>query len=249
LTNNWRIMPDLEIPRARDSGFTPTTIPRYQRRMRAVDDLIRAVFLAGVSTRRVGRTLAELLGDTVSASTVSSITRTLDRAVTAWHRRPLRDVYQYLLLDALSLRVKTPDGAKRRLILVAYGITTTGRRELIDYRLVRTEGQGTWEAFLMNLAARGLLGHHLALVTTDGHRGLHAALDLVYPTAPRQACWVHVLRNVAQRLRVRDRERCLALARQIYMARKREAAEGAPRRWARTEGCTGACASRCPGPT
>jgi transposase-like protein len=233
LTTTWGTIPDLEIPRARDGGFTPTTIPRYQRRMRAVDDLIRAVFLAGVSTRRVGRTLAELLGDTVSASTVSSITRTLDRAVTAWHRRPLRDVYQYLLLDALSLRVKTPDGAKRRLILVAYGITTTGRRELIDYRLVRTESQGTWEAFLMNLAARGLLGQHLALVTTDGHRGLHAALDLVYPTVPRQACWVHVLRNVAQRLRVRDRERCLALARQIYMARNREAAEGALRRWVR----------------
>ena len=52
-------------------------------------------------------------------------------------------------------------------------------------------------------------------------------MDLVYPTVPRQACWVHVLRNVAQRLRVRDRERRLALARQIYMARNREAAERA----------------------
>jgi transposase-like protein len=145
LTTTWGTIPDLEIPRARDGAFVPSVLPRYQRRMAAVDRLIRAVFLAGISTRRVGRTLAELLGDTVSASTVSSVTRTLDRAAALWHRRPLSDVYQYLLLDGLSLRVKTPDGAKRRLILVAYGITTHGRRELVDYRLARTESQGTWE--------------------------------------------------------------------------------------------------------
>lgn len=152
--------------------------------MRDVGHLIQAVFLAGISTRRGGRTLAELLGNTVSASTVSPITQTLDQEVAAWHRRPLPDHYRYLLLDALTLRVKTPDRTKRRVILVAYGFTTAGQRELIDYRLVRTESQGAWEAFLTNLAARGLVGAHLALVTTDGHRGLHAALEFVYPTVP-----------------------------------------------------------------
>lgn len=233
LTTTWGTIPNLAIPRSRDGGFRPSVLPRYQRRMGDVDRLIRAVFLAGVSTRRVGRTLAELLGDTVSPSTVSTITRTLDRAVAAWHRRPLRDQYRYLFLDGLSLRVKTPDGTKRRTILVAYGLTAAGRRELIDYRLVRQESQATWEAFLMNLAARGLTGEALRLITTDGHRGLHLALDFVSPTVPRQACWVHVLRNVAQRLRVRDRERCLSWARRIYQAPSRPAAERALQRWRR----------------
>lgn len=231
LTTTWGTIPDLEIPRSRDGGFRSSVIPRYQRRMASVDRLVQAVFLAGVSTRRTGRTLAELLGDTISASTVSSITRTLDHAVAAWHRRPLQDNYRYLLLDAVSLRVKTPDGTKRRLTLVAYGFRHDDRRELIDYRLVRSESQGSWEAFLMNLACRGLVGKTLTLITTDGHRGLHAALDLVYPTVPRQACWVHLLRNVAQRLRVRDRERCLAHARRIYEAPSRHAAERILHAW------------------
>lgn len=233
LTTTWGTIPDLEIPRARDPGFVPSVLPRYQRRMGDVDRLIQAVFLAGISTRRVGRTLAELLGDTVSASTVSRITQTLDQVVAAWHRRPLPDHYRYLLLDALTLRVKTPDGTRRRLILVAYGLTIAGRRELIDYRLVRTESHATWETFLITLAARGVVGRPLHLITTDGHRGLHAALDLVYPTVPRQACWVHVLRNVAQRLRVRDRLRCLTFARRIYDAPSRTAAETALRQWTR----------------
>jgi hypothetical protein len=162
-------------------------VDRYQQRTAQVDTLIRSVFLGGVSTRQVGAILAPLLDDTISASTVSTVTKTLDRAVDASHRRPLSDTFTYLFLDAVSLRVKTPDGTRRRLVLVAQGITPTGQRELIDYRLVRTESQDAWEAFLTSLSCRGLTGIALQLITTDGHRGLHAALDLVYPHVPRQA--------------------------------------------------------------
>lgn len=233
LTTTWGTIPDLEISRARDGGFRPTVVERYQQRTPQVDALIRSVFLGGVSTRQAGAVLAPLLGDTVSASTVSTVTKTLDCAVERFHRRPLTDTYLYLFLDAVSLRVKTPDGTRRRLVLVAYGITHTGQRELIDYRLARTENQNAWEVFLTSLACRGLTGARLQLITTDGHRGLHAALDLVYPQVPRQACWVHVLRNVAQRLRVHDRERCLQMARRIYLAPHRPAAERALRDWTR----------------
>ena len=68
---------------------------------------------------------------------------------------------------------------------------------MIDFRLIRYETLATWEAFLTTLARRGLTGTALQLITTDGHRGLHAALDPVYSQVPRQACWVHVQRNVA----------------------------------------------------
>ncbi|HYM92030.1 MAG TPA: IS256 family transposase [bacterium] len=231
LTTTWGTIPNLEIPRPRTGRFTPTVLDRYQRRMPQVDELVRRVFLGGLSTRQVGPVLAQLLQDTVSPTTVSQITQTLDRQVARFHRRPLPDHYHYLFLDAVSLRVKTPDGTRRRHALVAYGITTQGQRELIDYRLVRQEGSSAWEAFLVNLACRGLTGAALRLITTDGHRGLHAALALAYPHVPRQTCWVHVLRNVAQRLRVRDRDACLALARRIYQARSQHAAARALQRW------------------
>ena len=157
----------------------------------------------------------------------------------------IADHYQYLFLDAVTLRVKTPDGTRRRHALVAYGRTATGQRELIDYRLVRQECQATWEPFLINLAGRGLTGAALHLITTDGHAGLHAALILVYPQIPRQACWVHVLRNVAQRLRVRDRARCLAMARRIYHAPTRSAAERALEQWVRAWQPTAPAAVAC----
>ena len=231
LVTTWGTIPDLHIPRARQSGFQPSVLRRYQRRTRDVDALVRAVFLGGVSTRQAGPILAQLLDDLVSPTTVSTITQTLDQAVAVFHHRRLHDAYQYLFLDAVSLRVRSVTQPKRRLILVAYGIRPTGQRELIDFRVVRYETQATWEAFLTTLACRGLVGNTLQLITTDGHRGLHAALDLVYSQVPRQACWVHVLRNVATRLRATDREVCLRMARRIYLAPTAHVAERRLREW------------------
>lgn len=245
LVTTWGTIPDLRIPRTRATGFRPSIVARYAQRTEQVNRLVRAVFLGGLSTRRVGAALAPLLGDTVSPATVSKITQALDQAVAAFHARRLPDAYRYLFLDAVSLRVKTPDGTRRRSALVAYGLTATGQRELIDYRLVRQECQATWEPFLINLACRGLTGSALRLVTTDGHAGLHAALSLVYPQVPRQACWVHVLHNVARRLRVRDRDRCLGMARRIYLAPTRPAAERALQQWVRAWQPTAPAAVAC----
>jgi len=245
LTTTWGSIPDLRIPRTRHTGFRPSVVARYQHRTEQVNRLVRAVFLGGLSTRRVGAALAPLLGDRVSPATVSKITQALDQAVATFHTRRLVDHYHYLFLDAVTLRVKTPDGTRRRHALVAYGRSATGQRELIDYRLVRQECQTTWEPFLINLACRGLTGATLRLITTDGHAGLHAALTLVYPHVPRQACWVHVLRNVAQRLRVRDRDRCLGMARRIYHAPTRSAAERALQQWVRAWQATAPAAVAC----
>ena len=92
------------------------------------------MFLSGVSTRRVREVIEPLLGDGVSAQTVSRICRSLDAEVQRYHRRNLDDRYRYLLLDGIVLKVKGAAELKRRVVLCAYGITHTGIRELIDFR-------------------------------------------------------------------------------------------------------------------
>lgn len=206
---------------------------RYQRRLGQVNQVIRETFLAGVSTRRVGETLEALLGERVSAQTVSRVTRSLDREVARFHRSPVEDDIRYLLLDGIYLRVKGVAGVKRKLVLCAYGITVAGQRRLLGFRLATAESQAQWEAFLSTLRERGLLGRHLKLIVTDGCKGLHAALDTVYPYVPRQHCWVHKLRNVANLLKRGQQEECLDGARAIYQAETRRSAIQAYWAWAR----------------
>jgi transposase-like protein len=222
----------VRVPRARGAGFHPQVLVRYERRRPAVSGLLRNCFLTGASTRRVGPLLAPLLGEAVSASTVSRLTQSLDAEVARFHQRPLREALLYLLLDGITLRVKTPEGVKRRLVLCAYGLTPQGQRILLSFRQARAESGAAWEAFLRDLYERGLEGQGLRLIVTDGSPGLHTALDLVYPYVLRQRCWVHKLRNVAAKLPRRFQGPCLAEARGIYDAPTERAARHAFRRWA-----------------
>lgn len=227
------IVTAIRVPRARDSVGQRSVFSRFQRRQAQVNRVIRDTFLAGVSTRRVGETLEALLGERVSAQTVSRVARSLDREVARFHRTSIEDDIRYLLLDAVYLRVKGAAGVQRKLVLCAYGITTTGARKLLDFRLATAESQAQWEAFLNNLRERGLLGKHLKLLVADGCKGLHAALDTVYPYMPRQHCWVHKLRNVANLLKRGQQEECLDGARAIYKAETKRSAIQAYWAWAR----------------
>jgi transposase-like protein len=66
--------------------------------------------------------VATITGETVSAQTVSKLTRDLDEAVRQFHQARLSDDYVYLFLDGVSLRVRRPSGRKLVQMLVVYGI-------------------------------------------------------------------------------------------------------------------------------
>ena len=233
LSTELGVIPELRVPRSRDGGFHPTVLPRYQRRQAAVNGLLRDVFLAGVSTRRVGEVVQPLLGVRWSASTVSTVTKTLDAAVRQFQRRELLDEYQVLFLDGVTMKVKDALGTQKRLVLVAYGLTIFGQRVLLSVRQAPSESAACWEAFLNDLYRRGLLGKTLRLIATDGGKGLHAALDVVYPYAKRQRCWVHKLRNVANKLPRTIQAACLKETKTIYQAPTRREAVSRFHRWER----------------
>ena len=145
-----------------------------------MDQAIRDLFLAGVSTRRVGEIAQALFDDAVSATTVSRLCKALDKQVRAFHTRPLEDDLVYLYLDGLSMKVKRPDGVRKRILLVALGISAGGKKYMVDFRLVRRETKEHWHALLENLYLRGLQRAQLACITTDGKPGLIGALQIVY---------------------------------------------------------------------
>jgi putative transposase len=158
---------ELEVPRTR--RYSPTEVVRaYARRTREVDRVILAGFVLGLSTRKVGETLLALLGRSVSPSTVSQVAKTLDAAVAAFHRRPLQNRYQALMLDGVVLSRKTGAGALRRPVLVALGLRHDGKKEIIDFRLAASESAAEWEKFLADLYRRGLTGEGLEMICVDG---------------------------------------------------------------------------------
>jgi putative transposase len=217
----------LRIARTRKRAFLPAGLQKFQRRAEEVMLLIREAFLRGISTRQVGRVVAILTGEPVSAQTVSKLSRSLDQAVKQFQEAPIKDEWAYLFLDGVSLRVRRPAGRKRVQMLVAYGVRRDGSRQLLGFVRSGGESQAAWEGLLNDLYRRGLKGKNLGLIVTDGCSGLAAALAVVYPNAAHQRCWVHKMRNILERVRKRDYDAVKQGAQAIYGAANKNKAQAA----------------------
>ena len=226
----------LRIARTRSKNFIPKGLEKFQRRAEDVAILIREAFLRGISTRQVGRMVATFTGEPVSAQTVSRLVKDLDQAVQQFHAAPLQDEWAYLFLDGVSLRMRRPAGRRCVHMLVAYAVKLDGTRHLLAFQRSTGESQQAWEGLLEDLRRRGLTGRHLQLIVTDGCPGLAAAIQVVYPRALHQRCWVHKMRNILGKVKKRDYDLVKADAQAIYHADSRAAARRAflkfGKRWA-----------------
>jgi transposase-like protein len=213
----------VRIPRSR-KGFVLRVLEAYKRRSRSVDQLMMACFVLGMSTRKVSTALLSLLGEGVSASTVSEVAKRLDHAVRRYHERKLEDGYRFLFFDGVVLKQKGAAKVQKKIILCVYGMSWEGKKEMVDFLLATSESQNAWEGFLRDLYGRGLEGKGCEMITTDGGNGLRNALEVVYPRIPRQHCWAHKMRNVLDKVRRVDQEKVKKDLHRISHGKNRQAA-------------------------
>jgi len=164
-------------------------------RTNALESLVIAGYVRGLSDRDVEATLADALGSaaTLSRSTVSRVCEAIKTEFAAWAGRSLAGVeLDYLFLDGSFFKMH--DGARAEPVLAAWGITTTGAPVLVGLAPGGSESTDAWAGFLTDLHERGLRSP--LLVISDGAPGLLAACELVFARSLRQRCLIHRARNL-----------------------------------------------------
>ncbi len=184
---------DLPVPRTR-GGFHTQLFDRYQRRMAEVDTLMRDMFVGGVSQQAVGTVVEQLTGQAPSPSTVSRVFHTLDAEFAAWQQRVLPTRYRYVFADGTYFSVIYEGTGHKMPIVALIGITPDGQREVIAFTTGERENQGAWENVLADIKARGV--QTVDLWITDGHQAMLNAIAQKFPTAQRQRCVVHKMKNI-----------------------------------------------------
>jgi transposase-like protein len=187
----------LQRPKVRgtDEKFTSKLFGTGVTRTNALESLVIAGFVRGLSVRDVEASLADALGPeaALSKSTVSRVCQAIKDEYDAWGQRPLGEVeLDYLFLDASHF--KYHQGAKAEPLLAAWGITTAAKPAFIGLDAAANEGNDAWDGFLEALKARGLTCP--LLVISDGAAGLVGAIERAFPQALRQRCLVHRARNI-----------------------------------------------------
>jgi len=190
----------LKVPKLRAGSYFPDWLLENRRRAeRALVAVIAECYVKGVSTRRVDGIVKTLGIEGISSSQVSRMARSLDEQVTAFRTRPLdTGAYPYVWVDALAIRVREGGRVVRVAVVVATAVNSEGQREILGLDVFTEETGAAWNAFLRDLAARGLSG--VRLVISDSHKGLVSAIDAVFPGASWQRCRTHFMRNVLCRV-------------------------------------------------
>ncbi len=183
---------ELQVPQVRGLSFYPQCIEKGSRSERALKLAVAEMYLQGVSTRKVEAVTQALCGIDFTSTQVSRAAKELDGEFEVFRNR-LLGTFKYLFLDATYLKVRNNGTVIDQAVLIAYGINSEGKREIIGASTSLSEAEVHWREFLESLVKRGLTG--LELITSDDHVGLRKARQKVFPSVPWQRCQFHMSQN------------------------------------------------------
>jgi putative transposase len=183
---------ELRIPKLRKGSYFPGFLEPRRMAEKALTAVIQEAYIQGISTRSVDDLVRALGMSGISKSQVSRMCEEIDGRVRAFLDRPIEGDWPYLWIDATYVKARSEGRIVSMAVIVAVGVNSDGRREVLGMDIGPSEAETFWAAFLRKLARRGLRG--VKLVVSDAHEGLKAAVAKVL-SATWQRCRVHFMRN------------------------------------------------------
>jgi putative transposase len=184
---------ELRIPKLRTGSYFPGFLEPRRMAEKALTAVIQEAYIQGISTRSVDGLVKALGMSGISKSQVSRLCAEIDERVQAFLDRPIEGDWPYLWIDATYVKVRQNGRIVSVAVIIAVGVNSDGRREVLGMEIGASEAEPFWTAFLRKLARRGLRG--VKLVISDSHEGIKAAVTKVLSTT-WQRCRVHFMRNV-----------------------------------------------------
>jgi len=183
---------ELRIPKLRKGSYFPGFLEPRRMAERALTAVIQEAYIQGISTRSVDDLVKALGMDGISKSQVSRLCEEIDERVHTFLDRPIEGDWPYLWIDATYVKVRQNGRIVSVAVIVAVGVNSDGRREVLGMDIGPSEAEPFWTAFLRKLTRRGLRG--VKLVISDAHEGIKAAVSKLL-CASWQRCRVHFMRN------------------------------------------------------
>lgn len=215
----------LNIPRDRNSEFSPQLIPKGSRMSDKIEETIIGMYSRGMTTADISEQVKEAYGVNVSEGTISNVTNRITEHVKEWQNRPLEPVYYMVWMDGIVLKVKHNGRYANRCIYLVIGLRKDGLKEVLGMWVSENESAAFWLSVLTDLRARGI--EDILIACTDNLKGFTDAINSVYPDTVTQLCIVHQIRNSSKYVVWKERKPFCADLKEVYGAPNLEAAENA----------------------
>ena len=183
---------ELRIPKLRRGSYFPVFLEPRRLAEKALTAVVQEAYVQGISTRSVDDLVRAMGLEGISKSQVSRLCAEIDERVQTFLGRPIEGDWPYVWLDATYVKARRDHHIVSVAVIVAVGVNTDGRREVLGMTVGHSEAETFWVEFLRSLARRGLRG--VKLVISDAHEGLKAAIAKILG-ATWQRCRIHFMRN------------------------------------------------------
>ncbi|AMK25520.1 IS256 family transposase [Sphingobium sp. TKS] len=183
---------ELRIPKLRKGTYFPGFLEPRRLAEKALTAVIQEAYIQGISTRSVDDLVKAMGMSGISKSQVSRLCEEIDVRVKAFLDRPIEGDWPYLWMDATYIKVRRAGRIVSVAVIIAVGVNSDGRREVLGMAIGHSEAEVFWTDFLRSLARCGLRG--VKLVISDAHEGIKASVAKVF-SATWQRCRVHFMRN------------------------------------------------------
>lgn len=207
---------DLATPRDRNGTFEPQLVPKGERRLGGLSDMIISLYAGGMTIRDIQAHLERTLGTELSHETISNITDAVAEEVKAWQSRPLEPIYPILYLDALVVKVRDGHQVRNKAAHIAVGVDCDGIKHVLGIWVQTSEGAKFWAGVLAELRNRGV--NDVLIACVDGLTGFPEAIEATWPNTVVQTCVVHLIRASMRFISHDDRKKVAAALKPIYTA-------------------------------
>ena len=212
---------NLTIPRDRNGEFSQQTLPAYKRTNDSLETTVIQLFQKGITMAEISELIEKMYGHHYTLQTISNMSKLVSEDVLAFKERTLEASYSVIFMDATHIPMKRQTVSKEA-VYITIGIRLDGTKEVLGFTIAPTESAYIWKEVLQDLKNRGL--EEVLLVVTDGLSGIEESIHSVYPNAQFQQCCVHVSRNIAHKVRIRDRKEICEEFKAVYQATSKEEA-------------------------
>src|SRR5215210_1449900 len=139
---------DLAIPKLRKGSYFPSFLEPRRMAEKALTAVIQEAYIQGISTRSVDDLVKAMGASGISKSQVSRLCEEVDGKVKAFLERPIGGDWPYIWIDATYLKVRRGGRIVSVAVIIAVGVNTDGRREVLGMEVGTSEAEPIWTEFL-----------------------------------------------------------------------------------------------------
>ncbi len=147
---------ELRIPKLRKGSYFPAFLEPRRLAEKALTAVVQEAYIQGISTRSVDDLVKAMGMEGISKSQVSRLCGEIDERVQTFLNRPIEGEWPYIWLDATYVKARRDHRIVSVAVIVAVGVNSDGRREVLGMTVGHSEAEPFWVEFLRSLARRGL---------------------------------------------------------------------------------------------